>query len=73
MPSNGGSERFQVDEAEKSPMLQEQRADQHLGVTASPNDNHWQVQGVLLVALLQMFPMKHLVGGNVDASRRPRT
>jgi hypothetical protein len=44
-----GQRGFQIDEAENSPMLQEQRADQYLGVSASPNDNHWQVQGVLLI------------------------
>ena len=55
MPSNGGSDGFQVDEAENSPMLQEQHADQHLGVTASPNDNHGQVQGVLLIDYCRCF------------------
>ena len=49
MPSSGDNEGFRVNESENSSMLQEQCADQHLGVTASPNDNHRQVQGMLLV------------------------
>ncbi len=39
--------RFRIDEAEDFATLQEQCADQHLGVTASANDNHWPVPGVV--------------------------
>jgi hypothetical protein len=45
----GRQRRFRVDETKNFPTLQEECADQHLGVTASPNENYWFVQGVFLM------------------------